>query len=127
MEVVFIKKFPSSRSGGSAVVKVFSKPMFVQGAITDYKGDILKDRNNIQYCKIGECSKAMCSMTVEEFEEIFTPEEIHEMTINGMLDYRSKTSKRRYLSLDFKYPMFGAKVYAKYGLDLDYEVGIKNI
>lgn len=115
-EVVFIRKYPSYKSGGSATVKVFTKEMFVNGEIKGWNGEIIKDRNDIQFCELGYNSQPMCSMTPEIFSKIFTKEEIAKMETKGMLYYNSK---RRTVSQ--KYPMFSADVYRKYGTDFKTE------
>lgn len=106
-DVVFIRKFSSGRSAGSATVKVVTKKMFIAGILS-------KDRHDVQFCKMGMFSDAICSMRVDDFENTFSKEEIETMQHNGMLNYYPDAS---YVST--KYPMFGANVYKKYGVKME--------
>lgn len=107
MDVVFIRKYPSCKSAGSATVSVFAKSDFVNKKV----GKI--DRNDVQFCKLGEYSEPMCSMTLKKFENSFNYDDLYKMLDNGLLDYNSKER-----SLSRKYPMFSAEVYKKYGKDV---------
>lgn len=118
MEVLFIRKYPTRNSGGSSISQVFTKLTFVTGGVKDTFGKQVKNRYNIQYCTYGGYSHSICQMDVETFETVFSKAEIKEMQINGMLDYDSTVDMSRYKSLSKKYPMFGAKIYKKYGIDI---------
>lgn len=118
METLFIQKYPSSNSGGSSTVRVFTKFAFITGGITNSIGITVKSRNNIQYARYGNFSRSICQMTVREFEYIFNKIEIKEMQLNGMLDYDSTADLNRYRGIHKKYPMFSAKIYKKYGIDI---------
>ena len=113
METLFIQKYPSSNSGGSATVRVFTKFAFITGGIANSIGITVKSRYNIQYAIYGGFSRSICQMTLREFEYIFNKIEIKEMQLNGMLDYDSTCRGVRK-----KYPMFSAKIYKKYGIDI---------
>lgn len=104
-QVVFVRKFSTSRCGTSATVIVYSKESFIDG-------EVGFDRDNILYCEFGKFSKPMNQMTLEKFREIFSSEEILMMMANGILNYNSSEKQTHK-----KYPMFKAEIYKKYGID----------
>lgn len=104
-QIIFIRKYPGSRSGGSATVKIMTKEQFILCTI--------KDRYDLQYCYFSDegYSNPMCRMSLEEFLEIFTKDEIEQMKALGKLDYSPDCS-----SMYAKYPMFSSKIYKKLGV-----------
>lgn len=111
-EVIFIRKYPTSRSGGSATVRLFSKEDFIKGNLDNSGGWWYSPRHDIQYCNIGGYSNPICGMTVDEFNSIFTNVEIEEMRNSGLLNYNTGAKR-----LENKYPMFRRDIYLKYGID----------
>lgn len=78
-----------------------------------------------QYCKIGDTSLAISQYNLEHFEEAFSQEQITLMRNAGALDYFPKGRQLREHTVyqnnrvDYKYPVFAATVYKKYGVARD--------
>lgn len=105
-QTLFIQKYPSCRSAGSATVKLMTKEEFIKCTF--------KDRYDLQYCVFSKSgySNPMCSMTIDEFLEIFSKDEIEQLKALGKLNYCDDTR----CLLCQKYPMFSAKIYKKFGV-----------
>ncbi|EOU2097148.1 hypothetical protein C0L75_03250 [Clostridium perfringens] len=96
--VVFLKKSCKVRHSK------ISSIVCTKQAVID--GQIVKDRFGTDYAFInGESSKPISYMTLEEFEKIFTEDDIKTMQKNKVLTY-----SRRY------FPIFRVDIYKKYGI-----------
>lgn len=111
-EVIFIRKYSTSRSGGSATVKLFSKEDFMNKEFDQPGGWWYSSRHDIQYCFIGGYSNSISRMTIEEFESIFTDIEIKKMKDKKLLNYNTLGR-----NVEKKYPIFRKDIYLKYGID----------
>lgn len=106
MNVIFAEKI-SSYTGTRASFKLLSKENFMNGE------HYWKDRHDVMFGTFENWTRSICEMKVEEFETIFTTQEILEMRKRGILNYDSTER-----NLHRKYPMFRKDIYMLYGKDV---------
>lgn len=109
MRRIFIVVMDAGKGLACRDVRIFSQDLFVHRhrLIPQYSG-----RRNIRVgTPDGRFTKRISAVTLHEFRMIFNKDEIETMQENGMLDYNPNETEVYY-----KYPIFRAEVYKKYGI-----------
>ena len=106
MGVVFIQQFPTSRGRRHADMNVYSKQSFIEGKVP-------ASRHLIRLAVVDSGSICIKNVSLQQFEELFTREEIKVMQSNGVLNYYPHVDN----TLDQKYPMFQSSIYQKHGIE----------
>lgn len=104
-QVVFVRQHLTSRGRRHADMQVFSKQSFIDGVITPH-------RNLVRIAFVDGESMGVKSLTLKQFEEVFTREEIRAMQANGVLDFYPFIEN----NVEQKLPMFQASIYQKHGI-----------
>lgn len=118
--IIFISTHNASRGKGASV-RVHSKECAIKRGIL---------HKYLQYSEVDneKYSNAIEQMSLDEFREIFTDDDVKIMTNNGLLNYYPngiiKYGKYLYDGKNDKYPIFRKEVYLAYGVAFD-EYGSK--
>ena len=109
-DVLFIETYNMDR-GKSANVRVF-----------DLYGVAYKNFELSRYTQYafsnGDISKPLCSISVTNFEKIFSKKDLELLEASGCFNYYPLGRERRkyiYTGVEDKYPIFRKEIYLKYG------------
>lgn len=105
-EIVFIQQFPTSRGRRHADMNVYSKQSFIEGKVP-------ASRHLLRLAEVDGGSIGIKNVSLQQFEGLFTREEIKVMQSNGVLNYYPHADN----TLDQRYPMFQSIIYQKHGIE----------